>query len=336
MLSATPALPDPGPGSPDESRTHLTLFIYIPTYNRPSKLREQLDALTSQRGDWPGQVRILVNDNASPSFSAEAAVSLGREYGIEVRTNLGNLRANANIALAFAFGQPEEYLWILSDDDTLREGALRTIATHGLVGNPDVITFETRSDQPATVVHAWREGWDWIGETGLISNVIYKAEVFAAQASQAFFYHNSSFPHLAVLMATMRERSSLRFRVVPSAWVLEPPGQHQEEVGDYSLSLSGMPQLAPLLPPGDAARFCRLWLREHGPGYVKYKDKHPEVHLATRAVLRRYGGRRTMIRLAWLLLVQLLVLRLKRTPLGGERVTRLFPETFRWRLRKYL
>ena len=316
--------------------TYPTLFIYIPTHNRPLKLREQLDALTSQRGDWPGPVRILVNDNASPSFSTEAAASMAREYGVEVRSNLGNVDVNANIALGFVFARPQEYLWILSDDDTVCEGALQAIATQGLVGDPDVVTFEMKSSQPATVVHTWREGWEWVGEKGLISNVIYKAQIVAAQASQAFFYHNSSFPHLAVLMATMRERGSLRFRVIPSAWVLTPPAQHGEEWGDYSLASSGMPQLAALLPPGDAARFCRGWLREQGPGFVKYREKHPEVHLATRAILKKYGGRRAMIRLRWLILVQSLLSRLQRTPLAHPRVRRLLPETIRRRLRRYL
>ena len=125
--------------------------------------------------------------NSSPWFSDVAAASMGREYGVEVRSNLGNVQVNANIALAFVFARPEEYLWILSDDDLVCDGALRTIATQGLVGDPDVITFETTSREPASVVHSWREGWEWIGETGLISNVIYKAQVFAAQASQAFF-----------------------------------------------------------------------------------------------------------------------------------------------------
>ena len=322
--------------SNDRSGTLRALFIYIPTYNRPAKLRQQLDALTSQRGDWPGTLRILVNDNSSPSFSAEAAAAMEQEFGIEVRSNLGNVQANANIALAFVFGRLEEYLWILSDDDIVREGALRTIATEGLVGDPDIVTFATTSSQATTVVHTWREGWDWIGETGLISNVIYKAGVFAAQASQAFFYHNSSFPHLAVLMATMRERRSLRFRVVPSAWVLQPPAHHREEGGDYSLSLSGMPQLAALLPRDDAARFCRLWLREQGRGFVRYRDRHPDIHLATRAVLKKYGGRRAMIRLRWLTMTQSLTAGLQRTSPASGRLTRLLPETIRRRLRTYL
>jgi hypothetical protein len=327
---------DPEVESPGRLETHPTLFIYIPTYNRPSTLRRQLDALTSQRGDWPGQVRILVNDNSSPGFSDEAAAAMGQEYGVEVRSNLGNVRANANIALAFVFARPQEYLWILSDDDTVCAGALQAIATKGLVGDPDVVSFGT-IPEPETVVHSWRVGWEWIsGTAGQISSVIYKAQVFAAQASQAFFYHNSSFPHLAVLMATMRERGSLRFRVVPRTWVLMPPAHHGEEEGDYSLSLSGMPQLAPLMPPDDATRFCRMWLREHGPAFARYRDKYPEVHMATRAVLKKYGGRSAMIRLRWLILVQSLLSALRRTPLAHPLVTRLLPDAIRRRLRTYL
>jgi len=276
-----------------------------------------------------------VNDNSSPWFSDESAASMAREYGIEVRSNLGNVKVNANIALAFVFARPDEYLWILSDDDFVCEGALATIATQGLVGDPDGITFELTAREPTSVVHTWREGWDWIRETGLISNVIYKAQVFAAQASQAFFYHNSSFPHLAVLIATMRERGSLSFRVVPSALVFQPPAHNLEEEGDYSVSLSGMPQLAPLLPHKDAARFCRMWLREQGPGFVKYRHKYPDVHMATRVVLKKYGGRRAMIRVRCLILVQPLLSGLQRTRLAHPRVMRLVPEKIRRRLRTY-
>src|SRR5450759_2049448 len=100
----------------------------MPTYNRPSTLRRQLDALTWQRVARPGRVRILVNGNrrhGSPTRPRR------REYGIEVRSNLANISANANIALAFVFVRPRGCLWILSDDDTVRAWALQTIARGG-------------------------------------------------------------------------------------------------------------------------------------------------------------------------------------------------------------
>ena len=48
-----------------------------------------------------------MNDNASPSFSTEAATSMARQYGVEVRSNLGNVDGNANIALGFVFARQD-------------------------------------------------------------------------------------------------------------------------------------------------------------------------------------------------------------------------------------
>lgn len=267
-----------------------SLFVYIPTYNRPSALRRQLDALTAQVGDWPGRVRILVSDNASPEFTDADATALAQDYGVEVRRNAGNLQANANIALGFVFARSDEYLWILSDNDTLHAGALKIIAEDGLIGGPDAIAIDTGTCEPRTTVRSWDEGWSIVGEMGLISNVIYKTAVFAPQSAQAFFFHNTGFPHLAVLLATLKARGSLRVRVLPSARVFVPAEPHGEEFGDYSVSLSGMPQLVWLLPPNEARRFCRMWLREQGLGFVRNRDANPEVHFATRAILIKHLG----------------------------------------------
>jgi glycosyltransferase involved in cell wall biosynthesis len=282
------------------------LFIYIPTYNRPSVLRTQLEALTSQRSDWPGPVRILVNDNASPGFSDDNARVLAAEYDIEIHRNAGNVQANANIALGFIFARMDEYLWILSDDDTIDTGALKALAADGLIGGPDAIAIATNVSEPTTIVRTWEEGWGGIGESqmGLISNVIYKMAAFEDQTSAAFFYHDTGFPHLAVLLATLKDRGSLEFRVVPSDRVFASTEQHAEESGDYSLSLSGMPQLAWLLPADDARRFCRLWLHEQGLGFVRYRAVHPAVHLATRAVLIKNLGVEARLRLTMLAVLE--------------------------------
>jgi len=276
------------------------LLIYIPTYNRPLALRRQLDALSAQRGDWPGTIRVLVSDNASPKWPNGEAQTLAAEYGIEVRRNGANIHGNANIALGFVFARREEYLWILSDDDTVGGGALKAIACEGLSGDPDAIALDSRVAEPATTVREWREGWSVVGEANLISNVIYKVASFADQSPQAFYYHNTSFPHLAVILATLRERGSLSIRVLPRGQVFLPQVLHQEEGGDYSLSLSGMPQLALLLSHDEARRFCRLWLHDQGNGFIRYRSFHPEAHLASRAVLIRFLGIEGRIRLLWL------------------------------------
>ena len=289
----------------DSTDMNPSLFVYIPTYNRPFNLRQQLDALTAQTGDWPGPVRVLVNDNASPGFSDADAVALASEYHIEVRRNPGNIHGNANISLGFVFARADEYLWILSDSDTLRSGALRAVASEGLVGEPDAITFDLGAQQPSVLVRTWQEGWSVIGEMGLISNVIYRTAVFAEQSFQAFYYHNSSFPHLAVILGTLKERGSLRIRMLPSSHVFAPPtAPHGETPNNNSLSLSGMPQLVWLLPPADRRRFCRGWLHAQGLGFVRYRTVHPGVHLASRALLVKHLGLEARITLPVLALLE--------------------------------
>jgi len=61
-----------------------------------------------------------------------------------------------------------------------------------------------------------------------------------------------------------------------------------------------MPQLAMLLPRDQARRFCRLWLHDQGAGFIRYRASHPEVHIASRAVLLRFLGIEGRVRLLWL------------------------------------
>lgn len=269
-----------------------TLLVYIPTYNRPDSLRKQVSALVSQRSDWPGCIRILVSDNASDAYTAEAVEAIATEFDVEVRRNSGNIGANANISLGFVLARDEMYLWILSDNDTIAPGALLFIAENGLDDASDAIVFSTKIHEVADVAHTWASAWDGVGESGLISNVIYRLEVFEPYAAQAFFYHNTSFPHLAVLLSALKERGTLRNRVLPSSRVFAPETPHGEYPGDYSLSLSGMPQLLPLLPDSQARLFARKWLWRHGAQFYRARERYPMIHVMTKACVRTYGGAR--------------------------------------------
>lgn len=249
-----------------------------------------MHALLAQRADWPGTVRILVSDNASPTFLESELLPGDVGPGVEVRRNPANLGANANIALGFVFAREEEYLWILSDNDTIGPHAIRHIAEEGLRGDCDAIVFTTLTDEPSDFVHEWDSAWDGVQENGLISNVIYRGDVFLPDASAAFFYHNTGFPHLSVLLSALKRRGSLRYRLLPSSRVFAPQQEHGEEPGDYSVSLTGMPQLLPLLPRPQARRLARLWLRDQGVGFFQHRSDHEGNFLATKAILTAWGG----------------------------------------------
>ncbi|MDP2232405.1 MAG: glycosyltransferase family A protein [Actinomycetota bacterium] len=127
------------------------LFVYIPTYNRPDSLRRQLAALVGQRQDWPGDMRVLVSDNCSSALSSDDLAAISSEFNVKVRRNAGNIGGNANIALGFVFAQADEYLWILSDNDTIAPNAISYLASEGLVGDPDAIVLTTQSSSPSAL-----------------------------------------------------------------------------------------------------------------------------------------------------------------------------------------
>src|SRR5450830_708666 len=104
------------------------LFIYIPTYNRPESLEKQLSALLPQVRNFPDEVRVLVSDNASEKYAEEDVLQHhARLSNVELRRNGGNIGANANIALGFAFARPDEFLWILSDNDIVTPNAVEYV-----------------------------------------------------------------------------------------------------------------------------------------------------------------------------------------------------------------
>ncbi|MBU4556705.1 MAG: glycosyltransferase family 2 protein [Actinobacteria bacterium] len=307
------------------------LFVYIPTYNRPDSLRRQLASLSAQRPDWPGGMRVLVSDNCSSAISPDDLAAVSSEFDVDVRRNVGNIGGNANIALGFVFAREDEYLWILSDNDTVAPTALSYLASQGRVGDPDAIVLTTQSSAPSDFVHEWTRAWDDVHENGLISNVIYRSSVFSDQAALAFYYHNTSFPHLCVLLGTLKERSSLRYRVLPSAEIFAPAGDHGEQAGDYSLSYAGMPQLLPLLPRRQARKFARLWLREQGLEFFNRRTVLPGIHLSSKAHLKKYGGIRARLLLfaleIWSVTLGRLVAPLERL------ARRLLPERFKRAIR---
>src|SRR5277367_2609330 len=102
------------------------LTIAIPTFNRCQFLRQLLDSLGEQtRGD--DRVEILVSDNASPDETS-AVVAEARRQGTRLNyiRNEENIGADANFLQCYERAT-SKYLWIFSDDDLLRPGAVHLI-----------------------------------------------------------------------------------------------------------------------------------------------------------------------------------------------------------------
>jgi len=107
----------------------ILLSICIPTYNRAALLKEALDSVLAQLvGELREEVEIVISDNASTDGTGELVEQKRKIPGLKLKyfrhpTNLG-FDANVLKVVERASGR---YCWILSDDDLMAAGALRTL-----------------------------------------------------------------------------------------------------------------------------------------------------------------------------------------------------------------
>jgi glycosyltransferase involved in cell wall biosynthesis len=97
------------------------LTIYIPTYNRLSKLKNCLKAIKYDLKGYEDRVKIFVSNNGSTDGTKEY---LDFQDWIEVRHNLQNLGAADNFIYAYNLPFKSKFIWIIGDDDYLIPGAI--------------------------------------------------------------------------------------------------------------------------------------------------------------------------------------------------------------------
>ncbi len=283
------------------SGTRMNLFIYIPSFNRPKALEKQLTLLSEQTAKHKDQVRILVSDNSSPSNAYAMLEEKFSVSNISFRRNPGNIGGNANIALGFTFARQNEFLWILSDNDFVNPNSIKFLLNN-LIDNVDFINIKPNSLDIQEITQRWTDGYSGIlidGCVGLISLMLYNMKSISSYIDSAFYFHNSSFPHLAVILATIKGKSKVRFRVLPYNRVIKTIPFDDNQPGDYSLSSVGMPLLVTLMTKTAASKFCAKWLCAHGVDLHANRIKHPSIYIQTVATLKKYGRFNSQVLLFW-------------------------------------
>jgi abequosyltransferase len=113
------------------------LSICIPTYNRCRYLPETLDSILSQA---PPEVEIVISDNASTDATTEVVSEYTEKYPnvrySRVEINQGP-DSNFLRVVSLATGR---YCWLLSDDDTIKSGAIATILRE-ILEDYEIYTF---------------------------------------------------------------------------------------------------------------------------------------------------------------------------------------------------
>jgi glycosyltransferase involved in cell wall biosynthesis len=266
------------------------LFIYIPTFNRPIALLKQLSSLLTQI-ESNNRVRLVISDNNS-EISNEEIKSLCEKYSnVKYQKNFGNIGGNANIALGFVYANKDEFIWILSDNDIVKPGAVAYILDK-LDLNIDFYCFVNNLVAPQNISHLWKDGWqkpmDW--RMGLISDALYNSNTIRASIEDGFYYHNSSFPHLAVACSAARKKEKVEFSLLPRSEISYGVFSASEFPTDYSLAAVGMPLLSSLFPNNHAKIFCMNWLKKHWFGFYKNRKIRFDLFLMSKAVLGKNRG----------------------------------------------
>ncbi|MCX7705665.1 MAG: glycosyltransferase [bacterium] len=105
------------------------LSIGIPTYNGADHIREALDSVIAQMDDIENEIEIVVSDNASTDETPEIIRQYAQRYSfVRYFRNNENVGFDGNVNLVFERAKGQ-FVWILSDDDTLRKGALKMVLT---------------------------------------------------------------------------------------------------------------------------------------------------------------------------------------------------------------
>jgi glycosyltransferase involved in cell wall biosynthesis len=99
----------------------VDLTIYIPTYNRLSKIKNCLRAIRYDLKGYEDRVKIFVSNNGSTDGTKEY---LDAQKWIEVRHNTENLGAAANFIYAYNLPFDSKFVWIIGDDDYVIPGTI--------------------------------------------------------------------------------------------------------------------------------------------------------------------------------------------------------------------
>lgn len=266
----------------------MNLCIYIPTWNRAQSVLKQLTAIEQQLL-IDDSVRLVVSDNASTdSGYLEVRQWFETRSWAEYRRQPANVNGNANILLGFLAAREDEAVWILADDTILLDTALAVLRAT-LATNPDLVLLcDPQSASALAVAQGSGDPSDIIGTgAGLISNALYSQRAFGPSLVRAFEYHNSSFPHLAVLLDGA-SRQTLSIALVEVTKV--HAGNVFERDADYGLSNTGFPLLLDLVPPQFARRMAFQWLLMNAYVLRRARRRFPDNYSAAIRRLKRTLG----------------------------------------------
>lgn len=128
------------------NNTQPLLSICIPTYNRAKILDQSLENIERElRTIDTNDIEFIISNNCSTD-NTESVIQKYIERGVPIKyiCNERNIGADDNIVQCFKKGKGK-YIWVLGDDDFLKNGALKTIINNIQGKDYGLIHLEAKS-----------------------------------------------------------------------------------------------------------------------------------------------------------------------------------------------
>ena len=187
------------------------LTIAIPTYNRNKILEENLELLLPQLND---NCNLLIIDNKSEKSVEYDLKELLNKYSdkrVKIITNKYNLGLTCNIIKCFEHCNGD-WLWILGDDDKVKDDALKKILDD-IQDNKDKVFISYAWDEPSfkrsgnVITNGVDELIDTMESLGVIlfiSTSVYNLKKVVNNITYGSFFQTSYAPHLVILFMSLR------------------------------------------------------------------------------------------------------------------------------------
>jgi hypothetical protein len=183
------------------------LSITIPTFDRHDFLRVTLLALAPQ---IDAGVELVVVDNCStpPVQSIVDEIFPTRGSNIKVVRNAVNIGLGANLLRCFEVAS-SDWLWVLSDDDSVMPDAVATIRAtvkshpNLLYGTFSMNVLPIAEDRIVGTEQDFFAELDSVPRLIFISTAIFNRRKLAGNLSDAYSYIPSGAPHVAAFMLAM-------------------------------------------------------------------------------------------------------------------------------------
>ncbi len=189
------------------------LSVCIPTYNRPAKLRQLVEALLAQ---LTSECELVILDNCSEPDAGEGLQDLLVDFKVcpvRVIRNAANVGGNANILRCFEMAQGE-WVWVTGDDDLPENHAVASLLAESRSNSEAVfINFasnilDLRGPLREKTVRAEGlagliEAVDNFSNLLFVSAGIYRRKVLIGHLRQAYAYIDTCGPHLALVFLSL-------------------------------------------------------------------------------------------------------------------------------------